>query len=104
MKDYRHPDQKIMTQAVQTWWSDFLLSKPSDEKLFDLVVKSRVYHIVAADELIRRNCLNVQYLSAIVQYVPECSSKALGLLSYIHRAQKLKIKPLVWLGELGLTA
>lgn len=104
MKDFRHPDQKIMPRVVQAWWDDFRLSQPSDEQLYDLVLRSKVYHIVAAEELIRRNCLNEVYLSAIVKSVPEYSSRALELLNYIHRTEKLTIRPLVWLIELGLTA
>ena len=104
MKDFRHPDQKIMSQAVQAWWDDFLLSKPKDDALFALILGSKVYHVVAAEELIRRNCLNQLYLATIVRCVPEYSSRALELLDYIHRTQKLTIKPLAWLTELGLTA
>jgi hypothetical protein len=104
MKDYRHPDQKILPQAVQAWWEQFLLSQPSNEQLQEEIVTNKPWKAEAAAELLRRNCLDEQCLSAIVKHVAEHSSRSLELLAYIYRMKKLKIKPLVWLGELGLTA
>ena len=104
MKDYRHPDQKILSQVVQAWWEQFLLSQPSNEQLQEEIVTNKPWKAEAAAELLRRNCLDEHCLSAIILYVPEYSSRALELLAYVHRVSKPKIHPLVWLASLGLTA
>ncbi len=104
MQDHRHPDQKMLAQAVQAWLDSFLLSQPSNEQLRQEIVANKPWKAELAAEILRRNCLDEHCLSAIVKHVPEYSSRALELLAYVHRVSKPKIHPLVWLASLGLTA
>lgn len=100
MEDSRHPDQRLLAPAVQVWWLNFLNDKPSDEVLKQEIVSNKPWKCEAAAELLRRNTLNSTCLMAIVDHVPECSTRAAEILTW--QARMASRSSLTWLISEGL--